>query len=120
MFELSDMKKHLLLFIVVSSFPITAFAFDAYYDGNILYEGLKHWESDYKTYPIEAGMAAGYVIGVTDELRNSSALICIRKDVTQGQVIDIVFKYLNDNPQARDFTAESDVGVALMKAFPCK
>ncbi len=40
--------------------------------------------------------------------------------VTNGQVRDVVVKYLKDHPEERHFLASILAVKALSKAFPCK
>jgi hypothetical protein len=61
----------------------------------------------------------GYVVGAADAFAGAD-LICIPKNVSQGQVADIVTKFLRDHPESRHYSASSEVLQALMEAFPCK
>jgi hypothetical protein len=63
----------------------------------------------------------GYVQGVADELSATQKKFreCMdaKSGVTAGQTVDVVVKYLQDNPAKRNFTAASLATVALMEAF---
>jgi Rap1a immunity proteins len=58
----------------------------------------------------------GYVAGVAYQNANA---VCLPHDATVDQLGDTVKKYLTDHPQARRYTAYSEVLTALQKAFPC-
>jgi hypothetical protein len=65
----------------------------------------------------QAGVYDGYIGGVADSL---AKLICPRSDVTRGQMIDVVSRYLKENPEELELDADLIVAKALVKAFPCK
>ncbi|UCE94651.1 MAG: hypothetical protein JSV73_05100 [Flavobacteriaceae bacterium] len=44
---------------------------------------------------------------------------CKPYDVTLGEMIMAVIKYLKENPEKKDLTASSIVSLALNEAFPC-
>lgn len=44
---------------------------------------------------------------------------CFPKQVTLGQIVQIVNKYLNENPEKLHFAAAPLIGAALVAAFPC-
>lgn len=68
----------------------------------------------------------GYITGVTDldgmdgsvfpERRRS----CVAENVSNGQVKDIVVKYLKDHPEERHLLAAILIVKAMAQAFPCK
>jgi hypothetical protein len=68
----------------------------------------------------------GYVAGVTDldgpdgsafpERRRS----CVAENVSNGQVRDVVVKYLKDHPEERHIQASILIVKAMAQAFPCK
>jgi Rap1a immunity proteins len=63
----------------------------------------------------------GYIIGVADVFDSQNASgVCMPKEAVARQVIDVVKKYLTEHPETRDYTAASEVQVALQEAFPCK
>ncbi len=45
---------------------------------------------------------------------------CIPENVTNGQVSDVVIKYLRDHPEERHILAAILVVKAMAEAFPCK
>jgi len=67
----------------------------------------------------------GYIIGVSDTIAflQSADLLrtpyCLERHITQGQVEDVVTKYLQDHPADRHLAAASLVFHALTDALPC-
>ena len=49
----------------------------------------------------------------------SAKFYCIPNNVTQGQVLDVIVKFLEDHPQNRHQNATVLISVALRDAFPC-
>jgi len=75
------------------------------------------------------GLCVGYIVGVSDALASGTTNLpvlifgwraCIPKNVTIGQVTDVVTKWLREHPQDRHYLATGIVAEALAKAFPCK
>jgi hypothetical protein len=64
-------------------------------------------------------ISLGYVMGVSDALQ-ARHTTCSPKGVSGGQIMDVVTKHFRDDPEDRHYTAESEVELALKKAFPCK
>jgi len=68
----------------------------------------------------------GYITGVSDmEGINTAAhpeqrRSCIPEDVTNGQIKDVVLKYLRDHPEDRHLLAAILIVEAVSKAFSCK
>jgi|SRR5690606_33784479 len=44
---------------------------------------------------------------------------CVPSNVTNGQAVDVVKKYLQDNPSKRNFDASQLTHFALIQAWPC-
>jgi hypothetical protein len=108
------MKKNILLYLC-SLIATSAISGSTFYTGNELYGKGESSNQNDKTF------ALGYIAGVSDVLVGDDMLkTCVPENVTVGQMRDIVIKYLKDNPEKRHFTAHSNVGVALFKAFPCR
>ena len=85
--------------------------------GNDIKIGLEGWMDKQSTEYIRDGMAFGYVIGVHDAL--SGTLICSGENVTQGQVVEIVLKFMRNNPEVLDKSADVIVLAALKSVWPC-
>ena len=68
---------------------------------------------------LSAGIYYGYLYAAADVFRDTGA-ICTRNNVTRGQLVAVVTKYLKANPGKWDNSAISLVFTALTDAFPCK
>ena len=68
------------------------------------------------------GACMGYVVAAA-EIAESGRLkgyrSCIPKDVTKGQLQDVVSKHLTKHPEQLDYIGYQVVVVALVEAFPC-
>ena len=70
-------------------------------------------------------ICSSYIFGVRDSLdqqnkgENNPFAFCTTASVDGRQVLDIVVKYLEDNPKWRHFPAWSLIQRALHNAFPC-
>lgn len=62
--------------------------------------------------------AMGYVVGVTDAFIGKE--LCIPKDVTQGQLVEVVTNFLASRPQIRHQPADLLVLVALSQHWACQ
>ena len=67
---------------------------------------------------LEQANALGYVVGVADALHKIT--LCVPNGVTVGQANDVVLNWLDRNPQARHFSADSVVAAALGQSWACK
>lgn len=73
-----------------------------------------------------SGSCFGRIIGSVDGFRVKAALdktglpFCIPEGVTNGQVVDIVVRWVRDQPAKRHYNYEVITGLALKEAFPCK
>lgn len=65
----------------------------------------------------------GYVSAIADTLAGGNTIsgyrACPSRNVTRGQVRDVVVSWLIANPASRHFTANSVTAAALSVAFPC-
>jgi hypothetical protein len=98
-------------------FASTADAAGEFKSGNEIKAGLEGWVDKGSTEYVRDAMAFGYVIGVHDAL--SGAVVCSGENVTQGQVIDVVLKYMRQNPEVLDRSADQIVVAALKDVWPC-
>ena len=93
-------------------------------NGNELYDECKddgpYWNQ---------GVCHGYIIGITDavlDFQDANVLVdnfqkvCMPTEVTTGQIVENAKKYLNDNPEERNYPGSANVVEALLLAFPCK
>ncbi len=117
------MKKMIALAAVAASlFSGSARANDFkstdYESGNSLLTHIK------ECYPavdaIGCGYAMGYIAGTIISAQRNLISMCVPNGVPVSQLLDIVQKYLNENPGMRHNSASDLVVVAVVKAFPCK
>jgi hypothetical protein len=85
--------------------------------GNEIKVGLEGWVDKNSTEYVRDGVAFGYVIGVHDAL--SGSVVCSGDNVTQGQVINVVLKFMRQNPEILDRSADQVVAAALKAVWPC-
>jgi hypothetical protein len=108
--------------LIASVLLITSFSSQAI-TGNTLYkeyqEYIKGSNGVVGVNELDAGSYMGYVNGALDIL-DSLNLVCVESSVTNGQIYDVIGKYLENNPATRNKYAESLVYLALAEAFPCK
>ena len=100
-----------LLIAVAVCWPLVALS-DAFWSGNDLYERCDTDNGQAKL------VCTAYIIGATDAL-TSNGIVCLPKNFTIRQTVDLVVKFLSDHPETRHYTAFSEVAVA-MKNFLCK
>ena len=64
----------------------------------------------------------GFIIGIADVMEDNpldGRSACIPKDATIQQVTETVIRFLENNPDIRDFTGESLTVQALSEKYPC-
>lgn len=113
------MKNYLAASLMLISFSSSA----VFMSGNDLYKtyiGYKRSDSNsYQTKDLlDANEYLGYVTGFADATDGS--VFCPGKLVTRGQVASVVGKYLENNPEVRDMSAQLLLFKSLSSAFPCK
>lgn len=90
--------------------------------GNELKDWMNEWEGMANSRPgansYKAGLYHGYVLSIAET--SQGAVWCTRSGITQGQVLAVSSKYLNDNPEKLHQDANALILEALPKAFPCK
>lgn len=63
----------------------------------------------------------GYAVGITDFLEGTAPeAICIPEGVPAKQVVDILCKYVDENPKDRHLSGDYMVILSLSESFPCK
>jgi hypothetical protein len=92
---------------------------DAFKTGNVLYQECAA--------PIgtrEYANCQHYVMGVADVMAGNNTIngyaACFPRDVTVGQIRDVVTRYLANLPQSRNKGAAGLAADALAQAFPCR
>jgi len=107
--------------LIASVLLITSF-FSQATTGNDLYVQYIEYEkmmSNKEVDSYKVNIFMGYVSGVS-ELMSGIGVLCVEKGVTQGQIYDIVGKYLRDNPAERNQKAPPLISGSLMLRFPCE
>jgi hypothetical protein len=116
------MKSILLIFktlLLTYVFSLQSAELSTFEGGNSLYEKIKSGNL------FDKGLALGYVVGTYDAYvqeqywDKQNHYICMNSKVTKGQLLDVVEKYLNENPSLRHQTAAGLVLNALSISFPC-
>jgi len=80
-------------------------------DGNKLYERLNGEATDLL-------YAYGYISGVSDT--GQGVTHCVDRNVTVGQLSDMVKQFLSANPGDRHYQADTIVIHVLKSSFPCR
>ena len=107
----------LLGFAAALTVALPAEASGEFKTGNEIKVGLEGWVDKNSTEYVRDGVAFGYVIGVHDAL--SGSVICSGDNVTQGQVVQVVLKYMRQNPEMLDQSADRVITAALKAVWPC-
>jgi len=102
------MKKTLFASLLL----VCSIAQAQYQNGNNLYADLTG------NTIAEQMFAMGYIIGVTDSFILKE--VCPPRDVTQGQLLDVVTNFLANRPQIRHQPADLLVVLALRQHWPCR
>ncbi len=106
--KMKNQKKFLIaLFFSLVSISTAA----GFLDGNKLLSDMNS-----ETYSGKA-IALGYVIGVHDSF--DTLLFCTPENASQGQMRDVVKKYIENNPSSRHKSADILIVNALKQDFPC-
>lgn len=103
--------------LIVSVFLMTSFSSQAM-TGNEMYERYKTSISDDKQILYDYGMFRGYVWGVMDG-SDLSSFICA-KGLNMEQAVDVIGKFLKDNPSMRNEEGPVIISLAMYEAFPCE
>ncbi len=121
------MKYLLMIVLLFSSGQARAEQGEAFYTGNELLELCEAYLSGDTVAIITIGNTCiGYVIGIADAQKifvNRNLMEqnwCLPEDIKASQLVRVVTKYLQENPQALHLTASSMAANALQKAFHCE
>jgi len=89
--------------------------------------GARLYEDCKSDNPFNQGYCGGYVVGVIATLVNQQryrvlpdSALCIPADVSKGQLVEAVTKYLEAYPRQRERQAVNLVPEALNAEYPCK
>ncbi|PLT26716.1 Rap1a/Tai family immunity protein [Pseudoalteromonas sp. MelDa3] len=107
--------------IISTLLVFSAFSADAYfYSGNDLREPMQQYlkaeANDKDTDYSKAFEYAGYVIGVYD---STTPFLCTPSKVSRNQILAMIAKHLNSNPEDWHLPARTIVQSSLFKSFPC-
>ncbi|WP_410736484.1 Rap1a/Tai family immunity protein [Citrobacter freundii] len=97
-----------------------------FYDGQQLYiyaQEYKKAEQGGRSTPdnqLQTGVFMGYVASMIDAYGNEGAKIFCQPNGRLQTYADVVYKYLNDNPDQRVNSAESLIIAAMQASFRCK
>ncbi|MFZ4382868.1 MAG: Rap1a/Tai family immunity protein, partial [Sandarakinorhabdus sp.] len=92
-------------------------------DGNKLYRVCTA-EKGEASYFQDIAFCTGYIAGVIDQIELSSeytknsSQACTPENATQGQLRDILIKYLRNNPEKRNLAGSTLVVLSMLEAFP--
>jgi hypothetical protein len=110
----------LFLFFI---YDYAQFKYAQFKNGNQIYYELTSSNPDEYIKDAEQNFAKGYITGVFDAYNGLVFLVpyeMTKGQVVLGQVLDIVKKYLEENPASRHEAAAILIGKALAEAFPIK
>ncbi|HHI2780689.1 TPA: Rap1a/Tai family immunity protein [Klebsiella pneumoniae] len=97
-----------------------------FYDGQQLYQYAQEYkkaEQGGRSTPdnqLQAGVFMGYVVSMIDAYGAEGAQVFCQPNGRLQTYADVVYKYLNDNPDQRVNSAESLVIAAMQASFRCK
>lgn len=121
------MKKSLSLIIILIICSVFVQADYYFQTGNDLLKKLKLKDEVTQDELVAYGVGSGYISAIWDFGYMVSIVDSIEievwdtsRNVTIVQLIDVVVKYLEDNPKYRDLPASSSVYAAFHEAFPKK
>lgn len=80
-----------------------------FFSGNELYERIREGKISQVMF---------YVAGVHDA--NDKVLFCSPSDVTLGQALDVVRRYLESRPEQRHLSADFLASQAMRAVWPCR
>lgn len=92
-------------------------AYAQFTTGNSLTEAC---QNDVDSRPFQAGRCFGLIIGLIDGVSAIPNNVCLPRDATAGQMVDLVKAHLARNPQSRHRPAAYLVAEALLQSFPCR
>lgn len=97
-----------------------------FYDGQELYQYAQEYKKAEQggsltpNNQLQAGVFIGYVTSMIDAYGAEGAKVFCQPNGRLQTYADVVYKYLNDNPDQRVNSAESLVIAAMQTSFRCK
>lgn len=115
------MFRSAVLVFLLAFFPVVSHA--NFYDGNKLQKYSEAYSRALSKNSSEmdqtyGGHFLGYVIGVVD-VTSELGFYCLKGSEEGKQLVAIVHKYLNNNPEQWGDPADAIVARSLRAAFPC-
>lgn len=111
---------------IAFSFLFSAYAEAKFYDGQQLYQyaqEYKNSERGMRRTPdnqLQAGVFIGYVSSIIDAYGSEGAEVFCQPNGRLQTYADVVYKYLDNNPEKRVNSAESLIISAMQETFRCK
>jgi len=91
--------------------------------GNQILPGCRRILNTSMDGPLELGLAAARCLGRIESIRDMSLFkgsqVCMPAGVTTGQVVAVVVKFMDANPQLLDLMFTPVALVAMQRAWPC-
>jgi hypothetical protein len=110
----------IVVFVLLAIIFISQSTLAGFIDGNTLIKNMREYDmaerGDRNTNFSAANAYRSYVAGVFDAIVST---LCITKNISLGQTIAIVAKYLKEHPENWGNPAFEQVRSALLHAFPC-
>ncbi len=91
--------------------------------GNELVKDMKEydkWQNGNKDVDFYKSLSFSYYISGVADTMESASQICIPEGVNNGQIYAIVTKYIKNNPEKWNMSANDLVVQPLLDTFPCK
>ncbi|WP_394731281.1 Rap1a/Tai family immunity protein [Altererythrobacter sp. GH1-8] len=89
----------------------------SYETGNDLSQSCK--DLTYAQQDFCRGFVFGLAHGFRYQVFSGAGSICIPVGVASSQLLDVVMKYIRENPEKRHLTTVEIVQTSLSQAFPC-
>ena len=114
------------LIIAISLIILSGAASAKFYDGQMLFDYAQEYhkadagKANAKYNKLPAGVFLGYVAGIIDSYGDEGAKVFCQPNGRLQTYADVVYKYLNENPERRVNSAESLVIEAMQSSYRCK
>lgn len=106
-----------LVFLLVASNSVAAAIYSGVHLNQFMHAGAAVGHGKIGADQIDAGVYVGYLAGIAESFQG--IYYCPASDVNLQKIEAVVAKYLNDNPDELDQSAQTLVIRALGRAYPC-